>query len=198
MTHEYFSQQMDRMKEVWPHGMPAPRVKLFFNACKGLPDFFLEAAVNDWVGNSRHAPVLNDFLEKVREWEAKQRLGNQDRRPNLRAVLDEASEKSSDPEFAKFCVESITRRLTGGINDRQWAEVLDLVDKTARSVVKIRTCSHCDGTGLVLDTNADGFRFVFRCLCAAGVAYERDYFSPLDVEKRYPFRLKLFKPREVA
>lgn len=167
MNLRHFATQIDRLKEVFSDRLyPDVRVKILFNALSKYPDHYMERAVNEFVLDSRQAPLLHEFMEKFSTYEDEKQYAQIITIEDLRR----ASHKSANKEFASLCFGVIEKKLTGKISQKEFDQALQYIEQTARLMDQNRdeSCPKCYGSGYALTEDDKRRRFARRCECPIG------------------------------
>jgi hypothetical protein len=183
MTSEFFAKQTDRLRGLWPHAYPAERVTMLFNAIKSMPDFWMEQTTNSFIANARRPPLLQEFLEKIGEYEDRKkrdeigtRWGSGSMAP-IGRELEKLAARSPNKEFAKECVKLLNQKIKRKISDQEFEQGVALLEKAAKQYSGI--CIICNGEGYALTAGEGGSRYLSRCSCQLGQRRPEKAFGPL-------------------
>lgn len=175
MTEAKFLEHMGRLKRMWPNAYPNERATLLFNAVKAMPDFWMEQTTNYFISNSRMAPLLEQFQEKIVSYEErKKEEALQDKQlsgfgsvtgSNFLSQMETAALTTENKEFAKRCTQLLRDKLEGKITEEQFRQGCDFLDQAARSG---NACAQCGSTGYCTADDVRGNRYIYRCSCQTG------------------------------
>lgn len=147
-------------------GFKEARVEAMWLLAKNYPIDWFENAATFFIKTSRSAPLpkdLEDFYIEIKENQnavAAAPISIED----LRAAVW----KSSDPEFAKFCLSVIESKLAGTITKEQYTEALRHIEYTAGMFQGTGVCKRCNQSGYLHKNDAKGYSYLYRCDCSAG------------------------------
>jgi hypothetical protein len=137
MQLEVFQDQIQRLKATYGEkNYPEERVKVLWAQFKKVENIEFADAVTYLIANYRAAPMLHEIEKEVQlainrsqeHW-----LRSADR--NLYGIVQDAAKynKKADPEFVKACLKLLRDKLDGKINNKQFNEGCDLLDKAAKT-----------------------------------------------------------------
>jgi hypothetical protein len=133
MSNAHFQIQIGRLSERWRGTYVPSLIELIWREVKELPDSWLTKTIDDLIGNSRQAPLLPDFrerisLERERGWRSEKEQYVREAKELFRGTLL--------PEEQNIIFQTIVKRVNGRLSDQDWScflKGLDLLAKTPTS-----------------------------------------------------------------
>ncbi len=125
MTSESFGQQINRLAEAFGKGAYSnERVKIIWQKVEHYSPVWFEHLVSQFISSFRQAPLPADFDEHVSR--ERERHWKREKEVYAKEAKEFMAGKYA-PEDKKMIVDTICKRLTGGIDDANWSSFLDML-----------------------------------------------------------------------
>ena len=147
MTYQEFKIQMDRMIQTF--GKPSyneERMKLIWQEVKDFEVSWFDLLCSKLIGENKFAPLIPEFRDACID--ERERIHNSEKQKNARTAKEFMHRVFSD-EDQSVLFKSLNNRITGKMNDTDFGQMLNSLDKLTKFEAPIPDCQKCDDTGMI-------------------------------------------------
>ncbi len=174
MTTPVFAKQIERLRGTYgERAYPKERMSLFWLAFERVTDEVFSEAVDELIATNRSAPLLREIESAVSEAKVRdaerRRLSGAGYLETLRDAQAKAPNQQTK-EFAKGCVDLVTRLTSRKISKEHFLQACDMLDLAAREMNR-GFCGKCGGDGYVRALNTKQNEILHLCDCPTGMRH---------------------------
>lgn len=169
MEDKEFKIEMARLKTQWPHAYGTEREGLIFKAFRSADIVKFRDAVSFLIGNSKSAPLMEDFTREVTRTEGTEfaRYSSSGFADASGVLSKAARHTKASPEFVKACLKVVRDRSSGKLTKEQAEQAYEYLDQTAKQI-NPESCVECGDNGYTFRRDRNGHSLLYRCNCAVG------------------------------
>jgi hypothetical protein len=179
MTLPEFQKHMDRLANQWRNTYAQDRVTRIWNEVQSLPGGWWERAVDEFLDDSRQAPLMSQIRESASRERERLRASQKQKESN-EAEKFMSSYAGEDVRMIAGTIRArIDGRKEGSVSDETWKSFIgglqDVAERARRALptVDANACGYCGGSGKIMaEAKSNGAAYAFRCTCPAGRGYK--------------------------